>query len=1080
MRPLLSLLSIAVVLLLPLPGRPQEPAEKQIEFVRALQAKGYGDLALEYLERLKKNPPPGIGPLLPLEMARTRVSMARTKEPGQRLVLYGEARTELENYLKANVGKPEATAIRLEIARIAGYEGEALLSKALAQEDKKQEEEYARKAEQRFIQSGAELDAAIKAGEAQLKAGFKGSNPEEAKTLEKNLAKDLARAKLERAKTYLEQARTYLDTSTLELKEKRGKLVEAARDILKNMVKDETDPATSYLAYAWLIRADYESEAPTAAHDHYLRVMNFQGRAARPAKRLAKLLWIQHIDQDVTIKATGLQKLKLIEKECNNWLSSYPEARNTAEGQAIRFELARSLIEQALAMGKGDLKLPAAKKLADRAQKLLAPLAASDSDYSNKAKRLDVLISLKRMGENKAIDQLKDFEECFLRARVEMAKLDQLAKKDKTDPKELESRRKEHLKDLVGALERGLQLARAKTPGSKTSASQRDEARYLLTVAYLMEGNLQKAGQMGEKLARARDPSKWSAPAAAYALQAWSRLAQTGAEDEEGRKRREEARKHLHDLAEFIVKDKAQIWQSEPVVPFARYELALMAMRDHKHAEAVEQLEKLPPDFSAYVFAQCQAAYEALNVAKEARTDEEKSAWKQRALAILKRIADKLPANADSPTAQMFFAAQIEQGKLLFEEGSRRARQGDLKGAAVKYGEMVQFVSRLEQQFAKSSAPIPAQPRKQLQQALGTLKKYGLLGAADLEYRAGNYDKVLSKDLAGGVLAQVQTLGKGNGAIALPDSQLTGDILGLALRAQVQKGDLKGAESTLNLLQRLGDTEGQLLDPAAPLRSLLGELQAQIRDLRAKGDQARLKQTIETFSRFIDTLAQRGGKTSLTRNDIIFLANCYNSLEEYEKAAKLYAQVQPPPKPKDNSDEANKKYEADRQAYWLMQVLYGAALRKSKQFAQAKKVLDRVLTTKDAVGKLLAEKEEIHLLEDKADKEPGLWGNAIKRWGQFLKNPQLRDRLAQDNEAKKVFFESYYHLARAWFKYSQIPKLKGTNREEKYVNIAADYIRRLETAKNQDGWRIAGPLFHELLRQEPVLNQAYERLKKGS
>jgi hypothetical protein len=1075
MRLTLSLLSVVVLFLAPLTARADEPADKQMEFVRGLRAKGYGDLALEYLERLKKNPPPGIGPLLPLEMARTRVSMARNKEPGQRLVLYGEARAELESYVKANAAKPEAAAVRLEIARIAGYEGEALLSKAYAQDDAKQEEEFARKAEQRFIQAGAELDAAVKAGEELLKAGFKGTNPDQAKAFEKNLAKDILKAKVERAKTYLDQAQTYLHAKSIELREKRGKLVEAARNLLKDLVKDESDPATSYLAYAWLIRADYESDDPIAAHEHYLRVINTTGRAALPARRLAKLLWIQHIDQDVTLKATAQQKFKFIQKECQGWLRAYPSARKTSEGESIRFELARALLEQALAVGKGDLKTSAAKKLAKDAQKLLGPLAASDSDYSRKAKRLDVMISLKRMGENKAIDKLQDFDECFLKARYEMAKLDQLGgKKGKENGKSLEAERKERLKNITGALERGLQLATDKTP-----AAQRDEARYLLTVAYLLEGNSVKAGEQGEQLARAKQQSKWSAQAAGFALQAWARLADSHPEEEEGRKNQELGREHLHRFAEFIVKDKAKVWQNEPVVPLARYQLALLAMRDRKHAEAVEQLEKLPPDFSAYVFAQCQAAFEALNAAKEAKSDEEKAVWRKRALAILKRVA-KLPDNADSATAQMFFAAQIEQGKLLYAEGSALARKGDLKQAAVKYGEMVQFVSQLEQQFQKGGAGVPAQPKQQLQQALGTLKKYGLLGAADLEYRAGNYDKVLSKDSAGGVLAQVQALSKGAGTIALPDYQLTGDILGLALRAQVQKNDLKGAESTLTLLQRLGDAEGRLLDPAAPLRALLGELQTQIRDLRAKGDQAKLKQTIATFSAFIDTLAQRGGKTVLARNDIIFLANCYNSLDEYEKAAKLYAQVQPPAKPKEDSDMAKQKYEQDRQAYWLMQVLYGAALRKSGQLDEAKKVLDRVLNTKDAVGKLLAQKEEIHLIEAKAQKNPALWGNAIKGWGQFMKNPQLRERLAQDNEAKKVFFESYVSLTRAWFKYSQTPKIKGTKGEEKYVNIAADYIRKLETARNQDGWRIAEPRFRELLREEPILNKAYERLKKGS
>jgi hypothetical protein len=370
------------------------------------------------------------------------------------------------------------------------------------------------------------------------------------------------------------------------------------------------------------------------------------------------------------------------------------------------------------------------------------------------------------------------------------------------------------------------------------------------------------------------------------------------------------------------------------------------------------------------------------------------------------------------------------------------------------------------------------------------LKTYGLLGAADLEYRAGNYDKVLAKELAGGVLAQVEALakaGKSGGKVQVPDYEMTGQILGLVLRAQVQKGHVKEAQDTLRLIQRLSGPEGQIPDPTAALRSLLRELQAQVRDLRAKGDQAKLRKTVDTFSTFIDTLAGRKAK-ALARNDLIFLANCYNSLEQYDKAAQMYAQVQPPKGPpvldparandekaKEEFEKAKQLYERDRSAYWFLQVLYGKALRKSGKLEEAKKVLKRVLKTPEAAGKLLAQKEEIHLLEDR-----GLWGTAINQWGKFIKNPQLLKQAREDAEAKRVYFESYYHYAYSWYEYSQSAKVKGTAREKKFLQVAADYILRLKRNKNQEGWRIAGPLFRELLRQEPALNQAYEALKKGS
>jgi len=369
-------------------------------------------------------------------------------------------------------------------------------------------------------------------------------------------------------------------------------------------------------------------------------------------------------------------------------------------------------------------------------------------------------------------------------------------------------------------------------------------------------------------------------------------------------------------------------------------------------------------------------------------------------------------------------------------------------------------------------------PRQELSQAIGTLKKFGLVGACDLAYRAGNYDVVLSKEMAGGVLAQVEGLSKQPGQkIQLPDFQVTGDILGFALRAQVQKSDIKSAQLTLDLLQRLTGPGGVDNDPTAVLRSLLGELQQQLKELRQKGDQERLKQTRGNFSAFIDALARQSGKKAMARNDIIFLATCYNSLDEYAKAAELYAQVQPPvlDPAKVNDEKAKEEFEKDRQAYWLIQVLYGSALRQSKKVKEAEKVFARILATPDAAGKLLAEKEQIILLEDK-----GLYGAAIKRWGEFMGNDKLKRQLSQSEDAKKVYFDAYYHYSLCWFKYSQGAKLKGTDREKKFLTRAANYIVQLENSRNQDGWRLAGPAFQELLRQEPALHRAYQELKRTS
>jgi hypothetical protein len=1083
---LLPLVALIVLALSPRVVLAEETAEKHMELIQRLRDKGYGDLAQEYLELLKKNPPPGMAGIIPIELARTKISRARDQSPVQRFALLGEARAELEQALQALGAKPEAAQLRLEIARIAGAQGQALLSKAILEEDAKLQEEHARKAEQQFIQAGKELEAAAKGLEDLIKV-YKGSTPEQEKAFRKQLTDALQQARLERGRIFLEQASTYLNTDTTELKLKRAGLIDEGRKVLETLTtKDEESAETAALAFAWLIKAAYDSTEPKKAHDYYRQVLATRSKETQPARRLARLLLIQQImdkgDPDVeetgvklpklNKKEEGLKFLRLVRDEAEKWLEAYPSFKNSPEGQAVQFYLARALVSEALAISK-ELKTVAAQKLSNQAQKILTALAASDGDYSRKARQLSLNISVQSLAD-RPIAQLKDFNECFLKGQVERARLD--VKDIKEEDK------KQHLVNLIQAFDRAIKLADA-----RTSVKEVNEARFNLAVGYLLQGDMEKAAEQSEYLARLKDPSSRSPAAAAFALRAYSVLLDKDNTNEEWRKR-------LRSLATFISAEKAALWKGEPIVPIAQYQLATMALRDHDYALAVDTLEKLPPDFSVYTFGQCQAAFACLAAAKDPKTsDEEKGAWKKRALAALKRVPN-LPANPDSATVQMYFAAQIEQGKLLYEQGSAAAREGDPKLAAARYAEMVKFVEQLEQQFQKAEnlikedvpkvdpkikEPVPEKvavsPRQQLRQAIGTLKKFGLVGACDLAYRAGNYDQILAKEMAGGVLAQVQTLAKPGEKIQIPDFQVTGDILGIALRAQVQKGDITAAKVTLDVLQRLTGQKGEDHDPTAVLRSLLFEIQQQLKELRQKGDHNRLKKTIETFSAFIDALSQRTDKKILNRNDIIFLANCYNSLSEYGKAAKLYGQVQPPAfdKEKANDEKYKEDFEKERQAYWLMQVLYGSALRQSKQSAEAKKVFERILSAPDAAGKLLAEKELIIITE-----EDGLYGTAIGRWGKFMSNDKLLKQIRQYEEAKKVYFDAYYHYAYCWFKYSQGPKIKGTEKEPKFLQRAADYIFKLETSKNRDGWKYAEPQFRELLRQEPVLFAAYQELKK--
>src|SRR5947209_3648228 len=104
-----SLLVLAVAVVLTAAGRAPAQAEPphvaKIRFAQELRARGYGDLALEYLAKIQSDPSPELQKLLPLDVARTELDQAgHEPDLAKRLEMYGRARAGFANVLKASPG----------------------------------------------------------------------------------------------------------------------------------------------------------------------------------------------------------------------------------------------------------------------------------------------------------------------------------------------------------------------------------------------------------------------------------------------------------------------------------------------------------------------------------------------------------------------------------------------------------------------------------------------------------------------------------------------------------------------------------------------------------------------------------------------------------------------------------------------------------------------------------------------------------------------------------------------------------------------------------------------------------------
>jgi hypothetical protein len=123
--------------------------------------------------------------------------------------------------------------------------------------------------------------------------------------------------------------------------------------------------------------------------------------------------------------------------------------------------------------------------------------------------------------------------------------------------------------------------------------------------------------------------------------------------------------------------------------------------------------------------------------------------------------------------------------------------------------------------------------------------------------------------------------------------------------------------------------------------------------------------------------------------------------------------------------------------------------------------------------KEIKERMEKNLLLEKESK----YREAYVEWSKFLKIPAISGDNLRDEKVQKIYFAGYFYHARTIYKMATTdPKIKDRQR---FIDFAAKMIENLERAKSKDGWKIAGPMFEEFLKEgdSDQLKQAYEKLK---
>jgi hypothetical protein len=1037
-------------------GGQEAPHVGELRFVRDLRARHYSDLALDYLDRLKKNnPSPELLSELPLEFAETRLDAAADEpDSGKRLALFEQARGEFEAFLVANPEHPRAAEAKLDVARAVVLQGKTQLSRALLQDSLEARIAEGNKARQTFLAAAVLLKKAADDIDALLAKVADGkTDAEQARA--KKLENDRLQARLAVALNLIDQAQTYFDEGNVPVMIERGKKVEEAARLLEKLSGQDATNPICWEASAWLGRCLLLNGAPPKARAKLGEVINSAVPAAADGRRLARYFrLLVQTEAPLPEEEKDPKFLSSLIAESNGWLLSYPSFARTPEGYGLRYLLAERLNLRAM-----DPKTSGPQKEADlvRARQLLKQVEQTENDFTDRARRLKIGIIKAQGGFTRNVTALPTFEDCYVRAQYEVFASAEDAKPEKDgakpDAAKLEEMKKKRTETAIAALERGLTLPDAKPDRGKV-APEVNSAKAMLAFFCLEQRRYRDAIKYGEGFARDDPRSGQAAMAGIYALQAYAQLIGQRERDNALPEELRPEREKMLALARYV----EERWPKEMAGDVARHQLALALLREERQSkdaaeqvrllgEAVAKLAAVRKDYPSYILTQYQLADACLQAERDnldPAPGHKPGDYRQQALAVLTTLPDP-QSGADTTVGQFFAMGKIKLAWELYRD------------------KKVEAMLQLGEELAKKlpTLPMDETARQQMIANAMDVRLFASGSIAEADFGKARYAEACTRldPLTAAVLApDANPDNKLVIAELKKNPQLGSALMSMDLRANVQLARLDRVEPSLKALQSL-TAEGEDAGGASKvLQTLVFLIKQQIDELDKKGDRENKEKAVDGFTKILDKVAEHPDKLEMQPR--LLLAQCYANMARHHKAAELLEKVATPAE-----REANP---AERGA----QLLYARELRLDSELEKARQVLDSIIGTKTAPGwgarnaEVLL--EDVSLLEDERKYEQAaLKANDVVR--------RLLPSVNKDNALKEKYFEAYYHVVYSFVKYGQT--LTDPAMRDKALKRAAAQTVELEQKWPNFGGDASSRRFNDLLTKEADFKGIVEELR---
>jgi len=1056
MRKAVALLTLGLLFFAALPVGADDPPV--LDFVRALRTNNFGDLALDYLDRLQadKGTSPDIRAVIALERGRVRLEQANNEfNATRRNNFYALARKEFDDFVKsAKPDNPYIAEAKFEAARILALQGRSQVARAARLTDDGAAAGEFQKAHDVLLQAGRELKAAYDLLDSTLQT--KNPPPKVAAALAQAKLQcqlDMAVAQVDRASTYEAQNKNLED---------RGNLIKGAIGDLRKLHAVDPKNPVCWLAKAWAGRAFLEVDQPKEAETELKAVLSENAPYADAARRLAKFFtFVDYVDPRKRKPAD------VIAKAGDEWLRDYGGFANSYEGMLVRFETAKAyeVMGRTLVKDPKAALDPVAKAHLEKAEALYNALDEVPNDFTEEAGQRRFSISMIKLGNIDVtnVATIVTFSAGYDAMQALAIKL------GKTEnPNE----RKTVLSKILEVLTRTVAVADSKAPEAKLA-----EVKSNMAWVHMALGDPMKAVVLGENLARSMAHQPKAAAGGAYALQAYSQMINDPAA--EARWKQGDLDRMLA-MAQFMEKT----WPTDVNTDAARHQVGTLMLREKNAKAAAAVLGRVSDNYrpaAALADARWWWSVAAQQMLAEPNlTAKEKKAYQDQSVKALESFP-QVGNDAPGDVAQMFVQAQLQLGQVLYE--------------SKKYDQLEGLAKTLQTRLPKFKN-LDAGFRKDLERTVEALVYYSQYGRGTTELNAGKVaearkivDPVLQK-----VTAQVKELRKDEAdarkaldlAVAKAnadrnneklqdaaeeakerhdrvsrgvgrDAQLQRALMVIAMRAAILDDNTARAQQLLTGLQEAASDSA--VGPAIYIQ-IVQEMHKQISDLKTQKDKAKLDKVTKSFGNFLDQLASK----PMTPEIIFFLANAYSSLDKHGDAGKLLAKIPPPAANDPNKDKADNIYRA-------AQLMALKELRLGKEYKAAETKMIEIMKTEWGPRSHQVQEEKARLFEDQVK-----WGGAAVAWKDLM--AILQPRVTKEPKIKEQYYEAYYSYIYCLYKYALT--LEDAKKKGDYIKRAAQLMIKLEEIQPDFGGEGMKDKYMQLLKDEAVLKKEYDAIKAAN